>query len=106
MSRFGLAVVAALFMVSAHAQMKGMDMAPAQGQSRTVHEAKGVVTAIDSSSGKVMIKHEAVRSLNWPAMTMGFMVKDKAVLDRIKKDQKVDFKFVQQGGDYVVTAVK
>ena len=107
MSRFGFAVVAALFMVSVNAQMKGMDMAPAQGQSKAaVHEAKGVVTAIDTSSGKVMIKHEAVRSLNWPAMTMGFMVKDKAVLGRIKKDQKIDFEFVQQGKDYVVTAVK
>jgi Cu(I)/Ag(I) efflux system protein CusF len=55
---------------------------------------------------KVTIKHEPVPSMNWPSMTMAFLVKDKAVMEKIKKDQKVDFEFVQQGKDYVVTAVK
>jgi Cu/Ag efflux protein CusF len=30
----------------------------------------------------------------------------KAMLEKLKKDQKVDFEFVQQGKDYVVTSVK
>ena len=69
-----------------------------------VHKATGVITRMEKE--KVTIKHEPVRSMNWPAMTMSFQVKDKAVMEKLKKDQKVEFEFVQQGKDYVVTAVK
>jgi Cu(I)/Ag(I) efflux system protein CusF len=44
--------------------------------------------------------------MNWPAMTMTFKVKDKALLQKVKQGEKVNFEFVQQGKDYVVTAVK
>lgn len=36
--------------------------------------------------------------MNWPSMTMAFSVKDKALMEKIKKDQKVDFEFVQAAG--------
>jgi Cu(I)/Ag(I) efflux system protein CusF len=39
-------------------------------------------------------------------MTMGFVVKDKAVADKLKPGQKIEFQFVQEGRDYVVTSVK
>ena len=74
--------------------------------AQTVHHATGVVTKVDPASGKVTIKHDPVKSLNWPAMTMVFKAKDKAVLDKVKKDQKIEFGFVEQGNDYVVTDVK
>jgi len=76
-------------------------VALAQGAA---HKASGVVTRVDKD--KVMIKHEPVPSLKWPAMTMGFLVKDKAVMEKLKKDAKVEFEFVQQGRDYIVTGVK
>jgi Cu/Ag efflux protein CusF len=37
---------------------------------------------------------------------MAFSVKDKAVLDKLAKDKKVDFEFKEQGKDYVITDVK
>lgn len=80
---------------------KGMDKKGAQGK---LHKATGVVTKMEKD--KVTIKHEPVASMNWPTMTMAFKVKDKAVMDKLRKDQKVDFEFVQEGKDYVVTAVK
>jgi Cu(I)/Ag(I) efflux system periplasmic protein CusF len=91
-------------------QMKGMDMKDHKGMEMkkdakgTVHKATGVVTK--TNKGKVTIKHEPVPSMNWPPMTMAFVVKDKAVMDKMKKDHKVEFEFVQQGKDYVVTSVK
>lgn len=94
----------------ATAQMKGMDMKDMdmkmdkQAAKGTVHKATGVVTKVDKD--KVTIQHEPVASMNWPSMSMAFVVKDKAVMEKLKKDQKVDFEFVQQGRDYVVTAVK
>lgn len=83
--------------------MKGMEKKDAEG---TVHKATGVVTRVDSANNKVTIKHEPVASLSWPTMTMAFVVKDKALLPKLAKDKKVDFEFVQQGKDYVVTSVK
>ena len=75
-----------------------------QSDKGTVHKATGVVTRVDKN--KVSIKHEPVPSLNWPSMTMAFTVKDKSLMEKMKKDQKVNFEFVQEGRDYVVTAVK
>jgi len=74
--------------------------------AQTVHRATGVVTKVDPASGKVTIKHDPVKSLNWPGMTMAFKAKDQAVLDKMKKDQKIEFGFIEQGKDYVVTDVK
>ena len=41
-----------------------------------------------------------------PAMTMGFLVKDKMLLDKLAVGKRVDFEFVQGSKGYVVTAVK
>ena len=69
------------------------------------HNATGVVTKAPAN-GKVTIKHDPVPSLKWPGMTMGFVVKDKAVADKLKPGAKIEFQFVQEGRDYVVTSVK
>jgi len=101
--RFTAVLVAALLAVPAFAQMKGMDM---KSDSKEVtHKATGVVTRAPAG-GKVTIKHDPVPSLKWPGMTMGFVVRDKAVADKLKAGAKIEFEFVQQGGDYVVTSVK
>jgi Cu(I)/Ag(I) efflux system periplasmic protein CusF len=88
--------------------MKGMDMKdmPMKGMDKkgSAHKATGVVTKMEKD--KVTIRHEPVASLNWPPMTMAFTVKDKALMDKMKNGQKVDFEFVQEGRDYVVTGVK
>ena len=93
-----------------HAQSGGtkdMDTAskPIAG-TQAAHTATGVVKKVDAKSGAVTLAHDPIKSLNWPAMTMGFTVKDKALLDKLAVDKKVEFEFVQQGKDYVVTAVK
>jgi Cu(I)/Ag(I) efflux system periplasmic protein CusF len=88
---------------------KGMDMKmdkkgeKAAGQS---HKGTGKVTKVDPAKNSVTIAHEPVSTMNWSAMTMTFKVKDKALLQKVKQGEKVDFEFVQQGKDYVVTAVK
>lgn len=82
-------------------------LASAQVDKKTegqVHKGTGVVTKVDKD--KVTIKHDPIRSLNWPAMTMAFAVKDKAMLDKVAKDKKVEFEFVQQGQRSVITSIK
>jgi Cu(I)/Ag(I) efflux system protein CusF len=106
MKRVAFALLAAALAAPALAQssMKSMDVKTEAAAA--AHKASGVVTKVDPAKGKVTIKHGPVQTLKWPAMTMAFTVKDKAVLEKLKKDEKVDFEFVQQGKDYVVTSVK
>ena len=48
----------------------------------------------------------AIPSLGWPAMTMGFKVRDPALFDQLVAARRVAFEFVKQADGYVVTAVK
>jgi Cu(I)/Ag(I) efflux system periplasmic protein CusF len=89
--------------------MKSMDTAkkPALAASAaTVHMATGTVKKVDAKSGVVTLAHDPVKSMNWPAMTMGFQVKDKMLFDKLGIGKKVDFEFVQGTKGYVVTSVK
>jgi len=93
-----------------HAQsggMKDMDMGkkPVAG-TQAAHKATGVVKKVDAKTGTVTLAHDPVKSLNWSAMTMGFMVKDKMLLDKLAVGKKVEIEFVQRGTDYVITSVK
>jgi Cu/Ag efflux protein CusF len=87
--------------------MKGMNTQQAnKGGKATHHEAIGTVKSADPAAGTVTIAHGPVKSLNWPAMTMGFAVKDKALFDKLSVGKKVDVEIVQQDGKYVIAAVK
>jgi len=87
--------------------MKSMNSQQAnKGTKATRHEAIGTVKAVDPAAGTVTLAHGPVKSLNWPPMTMGFAVNDKALFDKLSVSKKVDVEFVQQGGKYVITAVK
>lgn len=89
--------------------MKGMDMKGMTSDNKAageVHKGTGVVTNVDRASGKVTLKHDPIKSLGWPGMTMAFAVKDKALLDKVAKDKKVEFELMPQGRQYVITSIK
>lgn len=100
--------VAVTFTSAALAQdMKGMDMGSKDSMSEsTTHSASGAVTALDTQRSTVTLSHGPVQTMNWPAMSMTFKVKDKALLDKLAVGKKVDVQFVQEGKDFVVTNVK
>ena len=77
--------------------MKDMDMSKPQAMSpQTVHKGTGVIKKLDPTAGTVTINHG-------PVATMTFKVKDKSLMSKLAVDKKVDFEFIQQGKDYVVT---
>lgn len=88
--------------------MKSMDMGgqKAMPGAQTTHKGVGVVKKLDAGGGSVTFDHEPVKSLDWPAMTMTFAVKDKMLLDKLTVGKKAEFEFVQDGKGYVVTGVK
>jgi Cu(I)/Ag(I) efflux system periplasmic protein CusF len=88
-------------------QMPRRDASPASASAGTAaHAGSGVVREVDAARGRVTLAHDPIASLRWPAMTMTFVVKDKAILDKLAVDARVEVEFVQLGSDYVVIAVK
>jgi Cu(I)/Ag(I) efflux system periplasmic protein CusF len=61
------------------------------------------VRKVDKEAGKLTLKHADIKSLDMPAMTMVFVVKDKAMLDKVKAGDKIRFKAVNDAGKYTVT---
>ena len=87
--------------------MKGMDMDKKSSTSApATHLANATVKKVDDKARTVTLAHGPIASLNWPAMTMSFKVKDKVLLKKLSVDKRVDVQFVKEGEDYVVTSVK
>ena len=112
MKRYAVAAAAAVMLVtgSAFAQSaadhQNHGSAARSEKQQSAHKTAGVVKKVDAKAGTVSIAHEPVSTLNWPAMTMVFKVNDKAALDKLATDKKVEFEFQQRGKDYVITNVK
>jgi Cu(I)/Ag(I) efflux system protein CusF len=103
---FALAV-SGLGAAQSQSSQTGMDMQQTNKGARvTCHEAIGTVKSVDPAAGTVTLAHGPVKCLNWPAMTLGFTVKDKALFDKLSVGKKVDVEIVQQQGNYVITAVQ
>lgn len=97
----------AVFAQQGMGDMKPMETAKKPpSDAQVAHKATGVVQKVDAKTGVVTLTHEAVKSMNWPAMTMGFLVKDKLLLDGLAVGKKVDFEFVQGTKGYVLTSVR
>lgn len=81
------------------------DNYPTQADKKTVM-ADGEVKKIDKDAGKVTIKHGPIESLNMPAMTMVFRVKEPAMLDKMKEGEKIKFTAEKISGAFTVTKVE
>ena len=79
---------------------------PAAKSEAKAHKGTAVVKSIDADKGTVMLAHDPIPSLKWPSMTMKFIAKDKKLLSGLKPGQKVQFEFIQQDRDYILTKVK
>lgn len=67
---------------------------------------KGVVNKVDTKAKKVTIKHEDLKGLDMPAMTMVFRVEDPALLDKLKEGSNIEFVAERVNGKLTVTQVK
>ncbi|HWQ94712.1 MAG TPA: copper-binding protein [Gammaproteobacteria bacterium] len=87
-------------------EMKDHNMSGMGDQMQNTHRGQGTVKGIDAKTGKVNLSHGPITSLNWPAMTMGFPVKDAALLEGIQAGMKVDFELEKSGGGYRIVSIK
>jgi Cu(I)/Ag(I) efflux system membrane fusion protein len=106
-------VVAANFLIDAESNLKaalsGLTAAPSAsggkgGKASVSHQATGTLEAIDAKSGTVTVTHAPVPSLNWPAMTMDFILANPGQVGSLKAGAGVDIEFVERGpGEWVIT---
>ena len=74
----------------------------AAGRTWTV---KGIVRAVLPDEGLIVITHEPLPGL-MGSMTMGFRVKDRALLKGLEPGDRIDFTAVPEGKDLIVLAVR
>jgi Cu(I)/Ag(I) efflux system membrane fusion protein len=73
------------------------------------HKGRGNIAELDAQQGRVEIDHEAIPAMQWPAMTMGFLVEDKEQLAALKKGDAVMFELRAQPdkeGNYVISRIQ
>jgi len=66
----------------------------------------GEVRKVDNERGRLTLKHAEIKSLDMPGMTMVFVVKDKALLDKLKVGDKVKFKAINDAGKFTVNEMR
>ena len=66
----------------------------------------GEVRKIDKEAGKITIKHGEIKHMEMPGMTMVFLVREKALLDKVEVGQKIQFIVVQENGKMIVSDIK
>ena len=68
--------------------------------------AEGEVRKIDRKAKTITLKHGPIQSIDMPAMTMVFQVKDPALLGKLKPGDKVKFQAEMLGGEATVTSIE
>jgi Cu/Ag efflux protein CusF len=63
---------------------------------------EGEIRKVDTENRKITIRHGELKSLDMPAMTMIFRVKDPAMLDQVKAGDKVRFRADKVNGAFTV----
>ena len=64
------------------------------------------VRKVDRDAKKITLKHEAIKSLDMPGMTMVFQVRDVALLEKAQPGDKVTVRIIQEGNAYVVIDIQ
>src|SRR3990167_1349937 len=76
------------------------------GMAATPGMTDGEVRKIDKEAGKITIKHGEIKHMDMPGMTMVFVVKDKALLDKTTVGAKIQFMVTNENGQMTVTDIQ
>lgn len=66
----------------------------------------GEVTRVDARSGKLTIRHEEIKNLDMPPMTMVFALAESAKPATIKAGDKVLFRAEEKEGALIITRIQ
>ena len=89
-------------------RLEGAEQPAAAQAGGGAHQGRGRVTDIDAQAGRVELEHEPIPAMQWPAMSIGFVVEDKAQLSTLKKGDVVEFEVrpkPDKDGNYLVPKI-
>jgi Cu(I)/Ag(I) efflux system protein CusF len=101
-----IALSAALLTVAPLSSIAATHSAAPATSAEATSKVAGEVRKVDRSARKITIKHEELKHLDMPAMTMVFKAKDPAMLDKVKKGDKVEFVAEKVNGQFTVTEIE
>ena len=101
---FAIAIATLPFAASASSDSHADHHPTASSTTSTM--ADGEVRKVDKEAAKITLRHGEIRTLEMPAMTMVFQVKDKAMLDTVKVGDKVRFSAENAGGALTIVAIE
>lgn len=107
---FSLRAFAALFLLSGPsavaAENAAQNLAPPTAPAAETVTGKGVVKAVDMEDRQVRIAHEAIKALDWPAMTMAFKLGPGVDMSALAPGMKVTFTLGKSPKGYVVERIE
>ena len=89
---------------NAKGDMKSQDMASTLTNTGNMTEAE--VRKVNLEQGLVTLKHQEIKNLGMPGMTMIFHIKDKSQLGGIKPGDRVIFTAERNNGEITVTSIQ
>ena len=81
-------------------------LAQASAPADAIATTAGEVRKVDLETKKITLRHEEIKNLGMPQMTMVFQVKDHSLLERVKAGDKVRFAAEKIGGAYTITRIE
>ncbi|MEG0975435.1 MAG: copper-binding protein [Comamonas sp.] len=106
------AALAAPAFAQDHAKQTGHGAAPAASAANATSNTAaagmtaGEIIRIDTRSDKLTIRHEEIKNLDMPPMTMVFGLKDATLTAQFKPGDKVLFRAEEQGGTLVIAKIE
>jgi Cu(I)/Ag(I) efflux system membrane fusion protein len=98
-------VVRANFLIDAESNLKAALDSFGRPAAQT-HRGSGTVQSVDAAAGTLEVEHNAIPTLQWPAMTMEFKAKDKALLAELKPGDRIEFELSPgEPGEFLIVRV-
>ena len=93
-------------LIKSLALVAGIAISATAALAEEVVWTKGEVVKVDLAQSKVTVKHEEIKNLDMPSMTMVFFAPEKSVIEGLKQGDKKEFEFGDMNGRMIVKQVK
>jgi Cu/Ag efflux protein CusF len=93
-------------LIKSLALVAGIAISATAALAEEVVWTKGEVVKVDLAQSKVTVKHEEIKNLDMPGMTMVFFAPEKSVIEGLKEGDKKEFEFGDMNGRMIVKQVK
>lgn len=81
-------------------------LAALAGRAQAQEWVDAEVRRIDKEGLRLTLKHGEIKSVDMPAMTMAFRVRDKALLEGLNVGDRVRVQVAREAGQFLVVALR